>query len=170
MPWRDALPLFLQAKYLGLMVGELWFTLLLSAFPLLVIYPLWRHYLRQRGKKPGRGVYLLVLASLVVGGKAILEIARNAVVVKQQMVVEQHASQLRGSTLSSLDFLKRKCGYRIEHTLLQFPDLPLNDQWVSKTRIEAYQELEKSSRPRQELCDSLVRLIAPYANGALSRT
>ena len=170
MSWSDAFPLFLQAKYLGLMVGELWFTLLLSALPLLVIYPLWRHYLQQRGKKPGRGVYLLVLASLVVGGKAILEIARNATVVKQQMVVEEHASRLRGSTLSSLDFLEKQCSYHIDHALLQFPDLPLNDEWVSKARIDAYQELEKSRRPRQELCDSLVRLIEPYANGALSRT
>lgn len=167
MSWSDTLPLFLQARYRCLLLGDLWLTLLLCLIALLIVYPLWRRYLLRRGRKPGRVLYLIILAATIVGGKALLEIGRNAIVVKQQIIVEQHASRLRGSSLASIDYLEKKCGYQIELSRLQFPSLPLNEQWVEKARQEARTELDRSTRSRDELCNGLVKLLQPYGNDAL---
>lgn len=167
MSWSDTLPLLLQPRYRHLLVGDLWLTLLLCVIALLIIYPLWRRYLLRRGRKPGRVLYLIILAATIVGGKALLEIGQNAIVVKQQIIVEQHASRLRGSSLAGIDFLEKSCGYQVDTDKLDFPPLPLNESWVEKARQESLAELDRSQRSRDELCNGLVKLLQPYGSKAL---
>ncbi|MBP8172621.1 MAG: hypothetical protein KAY06_01230 [Aeromonadaceae bacterium] len=167
MSWSDTLPLLLQARYRNLLVGDLWLTLLLCLIALLIIYPLWRRYLLRRGRAPGRVLYLIILGATIVGGKALLEIGRNAMVVKQQIIVEEHASRLRGSSLAGIDYLEKSCGYQVDADKLHFPVLPLNESWVAKARQEALAELNRSPLSRDELCHGLVKLLQPYDSEAL---